>query len=227
MTCLPRRSLRGLGAGVMLSGVVFAGCATSSTESAARESEVSVSIGASTTVIAPAATTVPPSEPVQTTVAPSPAIAAPVVQPLPVPVAPPTDIDADEAVVELGSIEIPSLGLSTTLYEGIRLPTFDRGPGHWPGTALPGEFGNAVIGGHRTSGTKPFRHLDDLVPGDPVIFTTLKGRFVYSVTSTEIVSPDELRVISQNPGFTATLFACNPVGSTRERIVVHLSLVSS
>lgn len=224
---LPSRSLRGLGAGVMLSGVVFTGCATSSTESAANESEVSVSIGASTTVIAPAATTVPPSEPVQTTVAPSPAIAAPVVQPLPVPVAPPTDIDADEAVVELGSIEIPSLGLSTTLYEGIRLPTFDRGPGHWPGTALPGEFGNAVIGGHRTSGTKPFRHLDDLVPGDPVIFTTLKGRFVYSVTSTEIVSPDELRVISQNPGFTATLFACNPVGSTRERIVVHLSLVSS
>lgn len=213
---------------MMLSGLVFAGCAKSSAANVAKDPEVSVSIVASTTVLASAPTTVPPFEPVQTTVAPSsPAVVAPLVQPLPVPVAPPTDNDADEAVVELGSIEIPSLGLLSTLYEGIRLPTFDRGPGHWPGTALPGEFGNAVIGGHRTSSTHPFRHLDDLVPGDPVIFTTLKGRFVYSVTSTEIVSPDNLGVVRQNPGFTATLFACNPVGSTRERIVVHLSLVSS
>lgn len=225
--CLARR-LRGLGAGVILSGLVASGCATSSAKSEANESEVSVSVAASTTVLAAVVTTTPPSDPVQTAVAAAtPAIVTPVVEVLPVPISPPTDENADEAVVELGSIEIPSLGLLTTLYEGIRLPTFDRGPGHWPGTAMPGEFGNAVIGGHRTSGDRPFRHLDDLVPGDPVVFTTVKGRFVYHVTSTEIVFPDDLRVINQNPGFTATLFACHPVGSTRERIIVHLSLVSS
>ena len=140
------------------------------------------------------------------------------------PIPAPQDENAPEPVVELGSIEIPTLDVNATLYEGIRLPTFDRGPGHWPGTAMPGEFGNAVVGGHRTSYSKPFRYLDRLVPGDEVVFTTTAGRFVYRVTSTEIVDPYEMRVVNQNPGFTATLFACHPVGSTRERIVVHLSL---
>ena len=149
---------------------------------------------------------------------------ADVVGPLSTPVEAPVDQNADEPVIVLGTIEIPKIGVSEKLYEGIRLTTFDRGPGHWPGTAMPGQFGNAVVGGHRTSHTKPFRHLDDLGPGDEVIFTTDAGRFVYHVDSTEIITPDVTRVVNQNPGFTATLFACNPVGSTRQRIIVHLVL---
>jgi sortase A len=47
---------------------------------------------------------------------------------------------------------------------------------------------------------------------------------VYRVTSTEVVTPDAIRIIDQTAAFTATLFACHPVGSTRERIVVHLEL---
>ena len=143
---------------------------------------------------------------------------------LPVPIAAPLDEYAEEPVVELGTIEIPALSVAATLYEGIRLTTFDRGPGHWPGSAMPGEFGNVVVGGHRTNGSKPFRHLDALVPGDEVIFTTAAGRFVYTVSSTEITTADDLTVVHQNRGNSATLFACHPVGSTAERIVVHLRL---
>ena len=50
-----------------------------------------------------------------------------------------------------------------TLYEGIRMSTLDLGPGHWPGTAMPGEIGNVVVGGYRTSKHRVFRHIDDLV----------------------------------------------------------------
>ena len=146
------------------------------------------------------------------------------VAPLLTPVGAPPDDGSVDPVVVLGTIEIPKIGISESLYEGIRLTTFDRGPGHWPGTAMPGQFGNAVVGGHRTSHTRPFRHLDALVPGDEVVFTTADGRFVYRVVSTEVVTPDVTRVVNQNPGFTATLFACHPLGSTRERIVVHLIL---
>ncbi len=142
---------------------------------------------------------------------------------LPVPKAPP-DPNAQEALVTLGTIEIPRIGLNTSLYEGIAIPTFDRGPGHWPGTALPGGLGNVVIGGHRTSHARPFRHLDKLLPGDEVIFTTDAGRFVYHVVRTEIVTPDSMWIVNQTEAYTATLFACNPVGSTRERIVVFLEL---
>ena len=110
--------------------------------------------------------------------------------------------------------------------EGIRLSTLDNGPGHWPGTAMPGEVGNAVIAGHRVSHHADFRHLDDLVAGDDVIMTTSSGRFVYKVLSSEIVKPDALWVVDQTPEATATLFACHPPGSVRERIVVHLALAA-
>ncbi|MEQ1872494.1 MAG: class E sortase [Ilumatobacteraceae bacterium] len=142
---------------------------------------------------------------------------------LPVPEAPP-DPQASEAVVKLGSIEIPRLDINETVFEGITLGTFDRGPGHWPGTAMPGALGNVVIGGHRTSKTRPFRHLEKLEPGDDVILTTDKGRFVYVVVRTEIVTPESLWIVDQTNAYTATLFACHPVGSTKERIIVFLEL---
>lgn len=147
------------------------------------------------------------------------------VETLPVPQAPPPP-RAEEPYVELGTIEIPKIGISKTLLEGISLNTLDVGPGHWPGTAMPGHVGNAVIAGHRTSHDKPFRNIDQLVPGDEVILTTSEGRFVYQVTATTIVAPDAMYIIDQTPDATATLFACHPPGSTKQRIVVSLALVA-
>jgi sortase A len=143
---------------------------------------------------------------------------------LPVPIAVPADSVGDEPIIEVGSIEIPALNVSETMYEGIRLTTLDRGPGHWPGTAMPGQVGNVVIAGHRVSHSKPFRNVDKLVAGDEVVFNTSAGRFVYTVVSQEIVLPDALYIVDQTPAKTATLFACHPPGSTRQRIVVHLVL---
>ncbi len=90
---------------------------------------------------------------------------------------------------------------------------------------MPGHQGNVVIAGHRVSHDKPFRNIDQLVPGDQVIMTTDEGRFVYQVTGTDIVYPDALWIIDQTTDYTATLFACHPAGSTRQRIVVHLVYV--
>jgi len=121
-------------------------------------------------------------------------------------------------------MEMPKIGVTKTLFEGVSLTVLDYGPGHWPGTAMPGHVGNVVIGGHRTSRDRPFRNIDQLVIGDEMILTTSEGRFVYRVTGTEIVTPDAIRIIDQTERFTATLFACHPVGSTRERYIVHLEL---
>lgn len=171
------------------------------------------------TSVAPAATAT--TAPATTTAATATTIA------LPVPIAVPADSAGEEPVIEVGSIEIPSLKVSETMYEGIRLTTLDRGPGHWPGTAMPGQVGNVVIAGHRVSHSKPFRNVDKLVAGDEVVFNTAEGRFVYTVVSQEIVKPDALYIVDQTPEKTATLFACHPPGSTRERIVVHLVLNES
>jgi sortase A len=145
---------------------------------------------------------------------------------LPVPLPPPAP-RAKEPLTELGSLEIPKLNINAPLLEGITLNTLNHGPGHWPGTALPGHVGNVVIGGHRTSHSRPFRHIDQLVPGDEVILTTPEGRFVYKVTGTQIVKPNAMWIVDQQPTYTATLFACHPVGSTKERIVVFLELTRS
>jgi len=177
-------------------------------------------------LVAPSSTAAPAAS---STAAPTTAadtLAPTTVVTLPVPAAPPAP-RANEPYVELGRIEIPRIDVDTLLLQGITLTTLDQGPGHWPGTALPGQLGNAVIAGHRTSHDKVFRNVDQLLPGDEVIFTTDEGRFVYVVSETTIVKPDAMYIIDQTPEHTATLFACHPPGSTRERIVVHLDLASS
>ena len=125
---------------------------------------------------------------------------------------------------KLGRVEIPAINVRQSLLRGVTLKTFDYGVGWWPGTAVPGGYGNMVLGGHRTTAPKPFRYLDRLKPGDEIIVTTDDGRFVYSVRETQIVDDTALWIVDQAPGFTATLFACHPVGSTAQRIVVFADL---
>jgi sortase A len=142
---------------------------------------------------------------------------------LPIPAAPP-EPNAPEPVVELGTIDIPKLGLHLTMSEGVSLTTLARGPGHWPGTAMPGEIGNVVVAGHRVTNTRPFRDIDQLGPGDEVIFEVAGVRHVYRMVASEIVDPSAMRVIDQTPARTATLFACHPPGSARYRYIVDLEL---
>lgn len=142
------------------------------------------------------------------------------------PAAPPLDDRSAENNPPLGRIAIDKIGLDAELGEGIRLTTLDRGPGHWPGSGMPGEIGNVVVAGHRTSHGAEFRHLDQLLPGDEVVFTTDTGTFTYVVSGTQIVTPDSLWITDPTDTPTATLFACHPLGSTAERIVVNLTLLT-
>ncbi len=132
------------------------------------------------------------------------------------------EADAVEPRVQLGTIEIPAIGIAKPLMEGAALGTLDLGPGHLPGSALPGQLGNVVVGGHRVSHDHPFLDIDRLVPGDAVIFTIGTQRFTYLVESTEIIDPLDVHVVEQHRAYLATLFACHPKGSTSQRIIVHL-----
>jgi sortase A len=144
---------------------------------------------------------------------------------LPVPdTSPPRE---DEPVVQIGRIEIPKLGLDAPLHEGISLKVINHGPSHWPGTALPGQVGNVVVAGHRVTYTRPFRNIDQLVPGDYVVFAVNGVRWVYEMTANEVVTPEGVHIIDQTAERTATLFACHPPGSARYRYVVHLKFAHS
>lgn len=145
---------------------------------------------------------------------------------VPNPVRIPDDPYAPEPVVEIGTIEIPKLGLHHVLLQGVTLRNIDRGPSHWTGSALPGQPGNAVVAGHRSTRGQPFRDLDDLVAGDTVTFTVGGVRSTYWVTSSRVVGPEDTWIADQTETPTATLYACHPPGSATQRYVVNLALLA-
>lgn len=146
---------------------------------------------------------------------------------LPQPEPAPSNPYAATPEIRHGQLEIPAIGLSQPLFEGVTLTSINRGPSHWPGSAMPGEVGNVVVAGHRTTYTKPFWSLNELVPGDELIFTIDGERIVYRLDRIEIVHPNDIHIIDQTHARTATLFACHPRGSARQRIVGHFTIDNS
>jgi sortase A len=146
---------------------------------------------------------------------------------LPHPTPPPANPYADVPVRQIGTISIPKIGLVHPIYEGVWLTVVDHGPGHWPGSAMPGKRGNAVFAGHRVTHTHPFLNLDQLAPGDQVIFDMPHNMYTYAVTSITVVYPDQLSITDPTKQPTITLFACHPKHSAAQRIVVKGKLVHS
>lgn len=124
-----------------------------------------------------------------------------------------------------GRIVVPSIDLDWAFVEGVGRDQLRLGPGHMPETAFPGQPGNAVVSGHRTTYGAPFRPLDKVEAGDLVIVETASGRHEYEVVTTLIVAPDDTWVLDQWAGAWLTLTTCNPVGSAAERLVVVARLV--
>jgi len=127
----------------------------------------------------------------------------------------------------LGSITIPAIGLDETIRSGVSLDVIDQGVAHWAGTVGPGEDGNLVLAGHRTTHSKPFADLDRLGIDDLIYVTDGHGFAVmYKVAETSIVEPQDLWITYDRAKPMLTLFACHPKGSSRHRIVVTADLVA-
>ena len=125
----------------------------------------------------------------------------------------------------VGFLTIPRIGMSNkVIVEGTGTDDLRQGPGHYTGTPLPGEAGNAAIAGHRTTYGAPFYNLDELKPGDPIDVTTLQGSFTYLVTTSVVVSPSDSAVVSDTTANELTLTTCNPRFSASTRLVVHAVL---
>jgi len=165
-------------------------------------------VNTDTDSVVPAVTTTTTSEPIR--FAPAPAMATPAL--------------GDP----LGVLRIPRLGTKYAFasLEGVRDRDLAAGPGHYPGTALPGEVGNFVLSAHRTSHLAPFADLDELHVGDEIRFAAGGGTFIYAVTGSRVVPPTALEVLLPEPGRrTMTLITCHPEHSTKERLVVAADFV--
>ncbi|HEY0972704.1 MAG TPA: class D sortase [Gemmatimonadales bacterium] len=102
---------------------------------------------------------------------------------------------------------IPSIGLDEVIVEGVGGRELDSGPGHLPGTPLPGLAGNSVISAHRDM---HFRRFGELAPGDTVTTITGAGRVTWRIVGRRIVGADE-PALFQTPGRELTLTTCWPI----------------
>jgi LPXTG-site transpeptidase (sortase) family protein len=137
------------------------------------------------------------------------------------------DERAPSQIIQIGRIQIPSIHIDHTIFEGVTLTVVDHGPGHWPGSAMPGDPGNTVFAGHRTTHDKPFGDLDLVKVGDQITFELGGRRAVYKVTRNFIVDGTDTDIALPTAEPTMTLFACHPKGSAAQRIVVQGTLLST
>lgn len=131
-------------------------------------------------------------------------------------------------------IYIPELGRDyvKVVVEGVGTENLKKGPGHYPKTARPGEKGNVVIAGHRTTYGAPFHRVDELEAGDAIVLETANAWFTYRVRSQEVVAPSAIEVTFPVPykeGVAATerlltLTTCHPKFSARTRLIVFAVL---
>lgn len=118
-------------------------------------------------------------------------------------------------------LQIPRLGMSVMVHEGVHARTLSIGAGHIPGTASPGDHGNIGIAAHRDTF---FRDLRKIEPEDEIFLDTLHGTYQYAVEWTAIVKPADTDVLESSDESTLTLVTCYPfyyVGSAPDRFIVR------
>jgi sortase A len=122
-------------------------------------------------------------------------------------------------------LAIPRLGLSTIVVEGAEERELKLGPGHILGTPLPGEGGNVGIAGHRDTFFRPLRLIRKY---DAIRVVTHERAYEYRVVSTDIVGPNDIRVLCPTKSETLTLVTCYPfyfVGAPPKRFIVRAECV--
>jgi sortase A len=124
----------------------------------------------------------------------------------------------------IGVIQIPRIGLDKVVVQGTGETDLQEGPGHYSGTPLPGQLGNAAIAGHRTTYGAPFYNLNEMSPGDPILLTTRQGSFRYVTTRSFVVDPSDTSVIGPTSFAQLTLTTCNPRYSAAQRLIVQARL---
>jgi sortase A len=124
----------------------------------------------------------------------------------------------------VGRLRADAVGLDEVVVQGTDAETLHKGPGHYPGTPLPGARGTVAIAGHRTTYGAPFRDVDALERGNRIELSTPYGRFGYRVERTRVVAPAATSVIRRVAYDRLVLTACHPRFSAARRIVVFARL---
>jgi len=113
--------------------------------------------------------------------------------------------------------------------------TFEENLALFPGTAIPGEVGNAFITGHSTlpqfNDPKDYKAIFTSLPnleiGDTVYAKVDGKTYVYLVQYKKVVDPKDISVLAPiaKGAKTLTLMTCVPPGTSLKRLIVVASLI--
>jgi sortase A len=120
----------------------------------------------------------------------------------------------------------PRIDLDEVVLHGVGNRELNGGPGHLPGTVLPGAVGNSVISAHRD---RHFRRLGELSPGDTVVTETRYQRAYWVIVDRKIVHARE-PALFQTEDATLTLTTCWPlrlVGPAPDRLLLTARQISA
>lgn len=133
-----------------------------------------------------------------------------------------TEIKKDEYQIGdvIGVLNIPKIDLEVAIKRGIENEILKDSVGHFENTAMPGEYGNFSVAGHRAyTNNKFFSNLDELEVGDELNVLSNNENHEYKVKSIEVVTPDKVEVVNSTDKSKKeiTLVTCTPkyVGSHR------------
>jgi sortase A len=125
----------------------------------------------------------------------------------------------------IGTLEIPAISVDYEVVQGTDTADLERGPGHYPSTALPGLDQTVAIAGHRTTYLAPFRNLNELHRGQRIVLRMPYATFTYRIQYLRIVTPDAWWITDNHGYDRLVLSACNPLYSAAQRIVVFARMV--
>jgi len=121
-------------------------------------------------------------------------------------------------------LRIPRFGTDWkwAVVEGTGAAALELGPGHYPGTPMPGQEGNVAIAAHRAGHGDPFIDFDDLRDGDPVEITQGDTTWVYRIVEEPWIVAHH--VLDPLPGRKLTLTTCWPKYGSAKRLIAVAEL---
>ena len=106
----------------------------------------------------------------------------------------------------LGTLKIPSIGLTVGIYEGTGTDPLRKGAGHFEGTSIWN--GNVALAGHNRGVNNHFGKIHTLRQGDIITLTTALGTRSYAVTSVTKVAVTDTSGLSASSDNQITLYTC-------------------
>jgi sortase A len=137
----------------------------------------------------------------------------------------PSTLSSNRVIIKKIGVDSPIIEAPEAKWQS----ALNRGAWRMPQTSTPDQGGNTVISGHRYKYLPPnnltFYLLDKLTAGDMINVIWKNKQYDYQVIDSKIVPPTQISILNPTEKPILTLFTCDPIWTTKNRLVVTAELI--